>query len=588
MITTLYNYTKLLENNEDVQMYFSPAENPFEGREENGRVLKGIVKDGRFVRFELEDFRQKFIPKYLYRRPPGANGTNTVPTLYVNKNEPDKTSKKIRQSFSNYNLDFISTDDLEKAIDLFESYEFNKDFHYIVTFSIDGKYFGEFEDYNIIFEQEAYKKYYNKNYGKTKKKKKLCALTHKETTVFGFVDTLGFTVDSPAFRRNSFDANKAYTMFPVSEEAIPYLEGAKSILLNRLSAHFYSSLKYALIPHFVFQPDLSTAQYIASKFLDKAAFNIDSKETEGTNSFINDTENILNEIIEDGDLKRNDIYYSILFFEQQQAQFKIHLELNDVLPSRIEKVMLAKEKAEKQYRIYTSFKTKKGNIRQQKITLFRLRDYFMSGQKNVQPAFFKLVQSIFTGQPYDDSKLQRLVLDSWKNSFQQNFHEKENAFNYLVKYSLGNLLFLNLLKIFKPEYIMYEKDLTEEKQDALSFIGAHPAYFQKEYLKGAFIFGCLTTRLLYNQPGNAFLKELNGLNIDKDLISKKFPKLIARLRQYEKEFPSLEAAAMRFFANEDRVSKDDISFAFTMGLVLQKDFDRINKENKPQKSEENE
>lgn len=583
MITTLYNFAKLLENSEDLKPYFSPAENPFDGRIEKGKVLKGIIENGKFITFELEDFNQTRIPQYLYRRPAGANGTNTIPTLYVNTKDPDKTSKKIRQSVENYNLDFISEDDLEKAIQLFEEFEFNKDFYYIITFSIDGKYFGEFEDYKAVFEKEAYKKYYHKNYGKTRKENQLCALTNKSATVYGFVDTLGFTVDSDSFRRNSFDANKSYTMFPVSEDAIPILEGARSILLNRLSTHFFGSLKYALVPHFVFQPELSVAQYIATKFLDKAALNIDNKD--GANGFVNDTELILKEIINDGDLKRNDIYYTMLFFEQQQAQFKIHLELNDVLPSRIESVLNAKKEAENHYKTYTTYITKNGEVKQQRITLFRLREYFISGQNNVQPAFFKLIQSIFTGQPYDDSKLQNLVLNSWKKSFKEYYHNQENSFNYLVKYSLGNLFFLNKLKIFKPSYNMSEQSITNKKQNAASFIEAHPAYFEKEYLKGAFIFGCLTTRLLYNQPGNAFMKELNGLNIDKDLISKKFPKLIARLRQYDKEFPSLEAAAMRYFASEDKVSKDEISFAFTMGLVLQKDFDRINKENKPQKTE---
>lgn len=586
MLQTLYTYAKLIRNHGDISIYFSPAENPFEGREEKGKVLNGIVEDGKFIRFELEDLSRSLIPKYLYRRPPGANGTNTVPTLYVNTKDPDKTSKKIRQSMVNYSLDFISEEDLEKAIQIFEEYEFNKDYYYIITFSIDGKYFGEFEEYQTVFEDEAYKKYYQKNYGKTRKENQLCALTNNPATVYGFVDTLGFTVDSDSFRRNSFDANKAYTMFPVSEDAVPILEGARGILLNRLSTHFFGSLKYALIPHFVFQPDLSVAQYIASKFLDKAALNIDNKD--GANGFVNDTELILNEIIADGELKRNDIYYTMLFFEQQQAQFKIHLELNDVLPSRIEKVLQAKKKAEDRYHIYTSYTTKKGEIRQQRITLFRLREYFISGQNNIQPAFFKLIQSIFTGQSYDDSKLLRMVLESWKKSFKENYHDQENTFNYLMKYSLGNLFFLNELEIFKSEYKMSEHNLTGERQDAFSFIEAHPAYFEKEYLKGAFIFGCLTTRLLYNQPGNAFMKELNGLNIDKDLISKKFPKLIARLRQYEKEFSSLEAAAMRYFASDDKVSKDEISFAFTMGLVLQKDFDRINKENKTLNTEENE
>jgi hypothetical protein len=85
------------------------------------------------------------------------------------------------------------------------------------------------------------------------------------------------------------------------------------------------------------------------------------------------------------------------------------------------------------------------------------------------------------------------------------------------------------------------------------------------------------------------MKELHGLNIDQDLITKKFPKLISKLRQYDAEFPEMESAALRYFAeSNDKISKDEISFAFTMGLVLQKDFDRINKANKNQNSEENE
>ena len=127
-----------------------------------------------------------------------------------------------------------------------------------------------------------------------------------------------------------------------------------------------------------------------------------------------------------------------------------------------------------------------------------------------------------------------------------------------------------------------------EKQDAFGFIESHPVYFTKEYIKGAFLFGCLTARLLYNQPGNAFMKELNGLDISKELVTKKFPKLIAKLRQFGKEFPDLEAKAQRYFAVNDKATKEEISFAFTMGLVLQKDFDKKNKANNNQNSEDNE
>jgi hypothetical protein len=84
------------------------------------------------------------------------------------------------------------------------------------------------------------------------------------------------------------------------------------------------------------------------------------------------------------------------------------------------------------------------------------------------------------------------------------------------------------------------------------------------------------------------MKELNGLNIDKELVTKKFPKLISKLRQFGKEFPDLEAAAQRYFAVNDKATKEEISFAFTMGLVLQKDFDKKNKAINNLNSDENE
>jgi hypothetical protein len=391
---------------------------------------------------------------------------------------------------------------------------------------------------------------------------------------------LGFTVNDDAFRRNGFNANDAYKMFPISKKAVPILEGAKGILLNKLAANFYGPMRYAVIPHFVFQPERVVESEIAYSFLDKAAFNSDSKDDAGSKAFINDTESLLEAIIQDDDLRKLDIYYNILFFEQQQAQFKIHLELNDVLPSRISKVIACKEEAERRYKAFTSYQTKDGNIRTQRITLYRLREYFKTGEDHIQPAFYKLISSIFTGQSYDDSKLLKLVVASWKSSFKKNFHEQENTFNYLVKYSLSNLYFLNLLGIFKKETIMNKEQQATEKQDAFTFIEAHPAYFEKEYLKGAFIFGCLVTRLLFKQKGNAFMKELHGLNIDENLITKKFPKLISKLRQYNMEFHNLESAALKYFANNDqKVTKDEISFAFTMGLVLQKDFRWKNKNN---------
>lgn len=585
MILTLFKFAELLKEDPDLQTYFGTAENPFEGRESNGKVLVGRIEDKIFKGFELEDFSPLLINKYLYRKPAGARGTNTVPTLIVNKQDPEKTFGKIKQSFKQLNSIQIADNQMESIESNFLQQEFNSDYSYLVIFKINGDYLGENDDLVRDFNKEAYTKYFKKNYGNSKKSGQLCALTGKSGVVYGFVDTLGFTVDADSFRRNGFDASNAYKMFPVSESAIPVLEGARGILLNKLAANFFGQYKYAIIPHFVFLEDKNLGKLIAHTFLEKAAFNADSKDS-GSDAFINDSESLLREIVEEKLLKSSEIFYAILFFEQQQAQFKIHLEISDVIPSRIEKVLHSKRLAESRYKWLTTYQTKDGKSISQRITLFRLKEYFQTGERNPQPAYFKLVSSIFTGQEYDDTKLLTLIINTWRSSFKR-IHEEENRFNTSVKHTLSNLYFLHLLGLYKKHETMPEIDEQTEKQDAFGFIEGHPAYFSKEYLKGVFLFGCLTARLLYNQPGNAFMKELNGLSIDKELVTKKFPKLISKLRQFGKEFSDMEAAAQRYFAVNDKPTKDEISFAFTMGLVLQKDFDRKNKTNNNLNNEDN-
>jgi CRISPR-associated Csh1 family protein len=587
MITALYKFSELLKNDPDLQTYFSTSENPFDGREEMGKVIVGEVENKQFKGFYLEDFNPNTIPNYLYRRPAGPRGTNVVPTLLINKQNPEKTWGKISQSILNLKPRIVQESEIEKIEGEFNKLEFNSEFSYLITFKMDGKFFGEFDSYVKLFNNEAYIKYFKKNYGNSKKENRICAITGENSTVYGFVDTLGFTVDADSFRRNGFNASDAYKMFPISESAIPILEGGKGILLNKVAANFFGQYKYAIIPNFIFLEDREMGEIVASTFLNKAAFNADSKD-KGAVAFINDSESLLEEIINSDQLKRSDIQYSILFFEQQQAQFKVHLEISDILPSRISKILASKKMAEEKYKWLTSYKTKDGTIVTHNITLFRLREYFLTSDKVLQPSYFKLVSSIFTGEKFNAPKLLSLVLNTWKSNYKKYFHEDENKFYSSVKQALANLYFLQLLNISQNKMIMPEVIQQTEKEDAFGFIEAHPSYFSKSYLKGSFLFGCLTARLLYNQPGNAFMKELNGLNIDKALVTKKFPKLISKLRQHGKEFPELESAAQRYFAINDNPTKDEISFAFTMGLVLQKDFDKKNKALDNQNTEDHE
>ena len=343
MIKTLYQFADLLKDQADLKVYFSPAENPFEGGKKKGKVLVGEIEDRVFKGFSLEDFRETLIPCYLYKKI-APNGTGVVPTLYVNQTAKDKNGKtgiektkdKLISCLEN-NHDILKVENSALLVSEFENFKFDSNYSYIVTVKVNKKWIGEIDLLKERFYPVAYDEYFRQpSKGTSLKDNQVCAITGKLSTVYGFVNTLGFTVHTKSFMRNGFGVSNSYKMFPVSKEAIPILHGAKKILLKKISDflfQFYdekskslkrfSNIKYALIPHFVFMPSEIVAKEIALKYLTKTAFKVDAGE-KGSNGFISGTESILQRIIEDGDLSNENIYYDIIFFEQKQAQFMVH------------------------------------------------------------------------------------------------------------------------------------------------------------------------------------------------------------------------------------------------------------------------
>lgn len=126
-------------------------------------------------------------------------------------------------------------------------------------------------------------------------------------------------------------------------------------------------------------------------------------------------------------------------------------------------------------------------------------------------------------------------------------------------------------------------DLTTE-----GFIDQHLDFFDSEYKKGVFRLGSLSAYLMgkqYRKLNNSpFMKQLNSLNIDEKTISKIFPKLINKLREYDAAIPDLEQKIAKSLVHSNKLSKDEISYTFTLGLVMQREFAKAYK----QKQEEEE
>jgi CRISPR-associated protein Csh1 len=111
---------------------------------------------------------------------------------------------------------------------------------------------------------------------------------------------------------------------------------------------------------------------------------------------------------------------------------------------------------------------------------------------------------------------------------------------------------------------------------AEEFINQHLEFFDSQYKIGVFLLGYLSAYLMGKQykklKSNPFMKQLNSLNIDEKTIQGILPKLINKLREYDSAIPEMEQKIAKCLVTESKLSKTEISYTFTLGLIMQKEF----------------
>jgi CRISPR-associated Csh1 family protein len=611
MIKSFYTIGKVLSQDENYAEYFEPWANPFpKVKGDEAKVIFAQVNNGVLVEELIEEvFSKKRVDSYLYRKVQGANGTNLVPTLLLQMesnfdkyaDNVRKLIKKVKQSLLNNKHTFINVsqiDIVEQKLIAFHGFMSN-DKRYLFSMKIDNKYFGDFEEYKELFREEAYRKYYKDS----KSKNKVCSITYqKSDEVWGRVDTLGFTVDAVTFSRNGFDVSESYKMFPVSPEAVKILEGAKRIIIDsdlNLTRNFYG-LKYFILPHFVGANDEIINEIITS-FINKSATN--SLESEGKGIIGNET--IINEIITDENLSRDDIYYDIFFYQPNNAQFLIKLHLSDVLPSRFSEIFRAKKRIEEKYKVLNRILIKAKNskssdiIKEFKINfggfyekgmppMYGVKDYFSQKVRTdtiFHPYFYKILEAVFYGNQLNEENILKAFMEKIVAAF-KNVKENPNDFTRHVKTSFVIYQFFNELGLFNSTK-MDEKNTT---QDEISlkiddFVQQHNDFFENnDVKKGAFYLGILTNLLLEKQNSHLqnkpFMNQLNGLNVDIESMKKIHLKVIDKLYQYNDKLKKAEHELIeklnpliaQNLIKKNLFSRTELSYAFALGLVMQKEF----------------
>lgn len=518
-----------------------------------------------YKEINIEDVSSSKLEKYLYRRDASQGPDFTLSSKIT---EVEKFYKnKIKSWFKKYSNRNEFFAELGKTFqkyeniiieDLKKKYEEIKKKNQVCLFTLaieekgELKYIGDYEEFKSFFIDIATEKY------KRIKEKHICSICGEEKEVYG--DALSqvfkfYTLDKPGYIAGGFREELAWRNAPICLDCILKLEEGKKyleeILNNKLGGH-----KYYLIPKFMIEKDENINEIIKTFFRKCPSLKYEEKK---------DEEEILEEL---GNLP-DVLTYNFLFFTSPNPQvFKIELHIEDVLPSRIYKIINTKKEVEK---IFVNVKIKKDKYQNIKFSFEMLRKFIPS-----QKFYFEILYKIFKNE-----NINRELIFSWfMNEIRKKFIE-ESYLKLLGLEAFITFLFLQKLNILSPKIEYQEKggEFMSDLEKSMENFFEKYRYsdtFSLPAHKAIFLLGALTQKLLDIQyrerKATPFRKHLKGLRMNEEDILGLFPKVINKLEEYSKNYyRDLEALISNYFCKAGRgwkMSVDEINFYFVLGMSL--------------------
>jgi len=540
MIRALYNLGKIYEKENGKGYEF---ENP-NSKGYYNNILKiefDVHADNiNFKGVNLEEFNVKKIGKYLYSSGTSRGGDNT-PTTIISKPETplDKIIQPIKkieikefckvleyiQNKENYDL-------ITKEI---KSFYKNKE-GYILTIMINDKWIGEWpEIVNKIMGSNLESFYHLQSIGTSKSNNKTCyCCREKKEEVFGFVNTYNFyTVDKKGFVAGGFNQTESWKNYPVCSECSETLENGKKYLENNFKDKF-SGFTYMVIPKTVFDikddNDLNYFNDLLKEFENKNKISISNERKKEL--FYN--ESISTEAMSE---MQNNMFFNIMFYEEKNGGvvFKILLNIEDVLPSRLKKIFDVKIEVEKK-EIFKHLKGKEKDSFYDLIFNFGLiRDFFpnKSIEGDWDKSFLEIINSIFINKKIDYSYL----LNSYLRIIYPKINNGESVYGDMRKslLILEFLIKMDLLKNKEKGELKEMIEKTEKNEVYLKFFEDHKAVFDSDIKRAVFLEGLFVQKLLNlpeQQQSKQFYARLNGLKMNEKIIKRAFTEAINKLNEY--------------------------------------------------------
>ena len=561
-----------------------------------------------FKDVDLEDFREKFLLKYLYRFG-SPSGSDITPTSKFAgdlqktfRNKIVRCIDNIKKEARELGLDETEQEEIgqihdaiSKAQQIIEARledrlkELEKDEGAIITLVCmhNGmrQYIGDMAVFRKVLMHRAKAKYYEKYNKKALGYDQTCLVCQKrQPEVYGFVNTYNFyTVDKPGFVTGGFRQRDAWKNYPVCFQCAGYLELGRKYVNENMNFGFYG-FRYLLVPKFFSEKVMKEVlETLEDAFPRRAG---EAVKASFQDTYINRLTDAEDEILDLVSQEKDNVCFDLLFYKEKQAAFNILLHVEDVLPSRFKLLFDTKDRLDAIDIFERELSQKDG----QRLIIFNfkiLRSFFPYVSKTVShnKHFLELVGKIFSLKPIDYHFLVRGIMTRLRSVFAR------NEYQYLKIDCLSGYMLLNYLAgldiLSKGGYLMEVQPIEDLKapfwdeevsiaQKIDLFFQSHQHFFDHADKKACFLVGVLTQKLINIQwnekKATPFRSKLHGLRLNEALVKRLSYEAQNKLEEYGKNFyrelESIIAQYMVAAGSEWKCTNDEISFYFTMGMNM--------------------
>ena len=523
------------------------------------------LKDVTHKKYEDDDYK-----RLLYKKPPAQGKGYSPSIIYQNINKT--LQKKIIPLFTQ-KYEFLSDEQNVELQKISKVLEENKDYiegnveelkksdpkSYIVLTTIINGHFPK----EISYLKEIFLNLLKGKLGERYENQACsCCGRIKEVYEKGFPFKF-FTLDKPGYAYKMNPSNQ-YKMIPVCENCSLNLQIGMGYLKENLQYRFYG-MQYLLVPQFLLGIDKNILRLI----IEVGEFS--SGEKQGERRHFSE-ERIFRKI---RDNLEDSVSFTLFFFNEGQ-QFIIHRVIEDIFPSRFNRIFEEIDKINEDQFIDSAASV------YNRFSFGTLRHFFPKGRSKNDDKFMDIVSSVLIDRKIDYYTIAKQLISRIIEEY--NKEEKE-----IYKYSILRrntisafqvirfLLNLQLFQNYNDGDIMENMVQGKKTEKINSFLNSNEDFYNTNEKRASFLVGVMVNEVLNAQSkelgSKPFIKHLKGFNLDFRGLKEVFNKSYEKLEQYDKlRFnQDLVGEISQYFGgsgHEWKLSNVDTTFFFLQGLSI--------------------